>query len=677
MTISDAVFRPFETLIRPLDLPVRPMPDAGPLHLLWHFAKMFRGVLAIVGALSVLSAALGLFVIWALAFVVDGVVAEGASAFLAENGPLLALFAVVIAGVNPLLAFLQETVQSQSARTLLPAAMRWQAYKAVEGQDIAFFEDTFAGQVASRIAQVTGSVQRQMMLAIGTIPRFAIQFVGSVALLAVLAWPLAIPVACWILANGLLAWKVVPVYIERSSRVAAANSRAVGAMTDIYGNIATVKLFAAEDSEAGAVRTVIQETIDTQHREHRYHIVSNTLVVAFNSVLLLGVFVVGLWGMSNELVSVGDFVAAVTITRQLSNSAFAFIGLGQQISGTIGTIGDAMPIMTQRPAIADRPGAKTLRVAQGRIEFDRVSFAYLAGEEGRSKIEDEVAGDEGKSEGEDEDKSNKDKNDKDKNDKGEDEGERRDDIVTSAPVIEDLSLQVGAGERIGVVGLSGAGKSTLMSLLLRLREIDGGAIRIDGTDIRDVTQASLRSQIGVVTQDVALFHRSVRDNIRYGAPFATDLDIERAVEKAEAAGFIGELRDRQGRTGLDAHVGDRGVKLSGGQRQRLTIARVILKNAPILLLDEATSALDSEAEAAIQHNLERLMEGRTTLAIAHRLSTIAAMDRLVVMERGRIVESGTHEELIGRGELYARLWERQSGDFIASDDGVDNGIATA
>ena len=207
-----------------------------------------------------------------------------------------------------------------------------------------------------------------------------------------------------------------------------------------------------------------------------------------------------------------------------------------------------------------------------------------------------------------------------------------------------------------------------MSLLLRLRELDGGAIRIDGTDIRDVTQASLRGQIGVVTQDVALFHRSVRDNIRYGAPFATDLDIERAVAKAEAADFIVGLRDKEGRTGLDAHVGERGVKLSGGQRQRLTIARVILKDAPILLLDEATSALDSEAEAAIQQNLERLMEGRTTLAIAHRLSTIAAMDRLVVMDRGRIVESGTHDELIARGELYARLWERQSGDFIAALD---------
>ena len=626
MSLSDAVFRPFETLLRPLDMPVRPMPDAGPLHLLWHFAKMFRGVLAIVGTLSVLSAGLGLFVVWALAFVVDGVVAQGPTDFLRRNGPLLALFALVIAVLQPLLGFLEDTVEGQSARTLLPAAMRWQAYKAVEGQDIAFFEDTFAGQVASRIAQVTGSVQRQMMLAIGTIPRFAVQFAGSVFLLAVLAWPLAIPVALWVLANASLARKVVPVYIERASRVAAASSRAVGVMTDIYGNIATVKLFAAEDSEAGAVRSAIQETVDTQHRENRYHIVSNTLVIALNSALLLGVFAVGLWGMTVGVVSVGDFVAAATITGQLSNAAFAFIGLGQQISRTIGTIGDAMPIMTQRPAITDRPGAGVLHVTRGRIEFDRASFAYPEGGEAT-------------------------------------EG------AAPPPVVGPLSLRIEAGQRIGIVGPSGAGKSTLMSLLLRLRELDGGAIRIDGTDIREITQGSLRSQIGVVTQDVALFNRSVRDNLRYGSPGATDGDIERAVAKAEASEFIAGLRDKEGRTGLDAHVGDRGIKLSGGQRQRLTIARMILKDAPILLLDEATSALDSEAEAAIEQNLARLMAGRTTLAIAHRLSTIAAMDRLVVMDGGRIVESGTHEALIARGGLYARLWARQSGTSIAADRG--------
>ena len=308
---------------------------------------------------------------------VDGVVAQGALTFLTDNALLLIVFALIVTLGSPLLTFLEESVNGLSARILLPAAMRWQAYNAVEGQDVAFFEDTFAGQVASRIAQVTGSVQSQMMLAVTTVPRFVVQFGGSIVLLVALAWPLAIPVVIWMLANALLAWKVVPSYISVSSRVAAASSRATGAMTDIYSNITTVKLFAAEDSEAGAVRTVMQDTIDTQHREQRYYIVSNTLVIAFNALLIVGTFAMGLWGMLNGFVSVGDFVAAAVITRQLSNTAFVFIGLGQQISRTLGTIKDAMPIMTQRPAIVDRPGAETLAVKNARIAIENVNFTYV------------------------------------------------------------------------------------------------------------------------------------------------------------------------------------------------------------------------------------------------------------------------------------------------------------
>ena len=650
MTISDRIFRPFENLVKPLDLPIRPMPDSGPVALLWHFARMFRVVLVIVGVLSLLSASLSLFIIWALSFVVDGVVAQGAQTFLTQNAVLLTVFGLIVVLGSPVLTFLEEAFNGQSAQVLLPAAMHWQAYNAVEGQDVAFFEDTFAGQVASRIAQVTGSVQQQMMLAVGTVPRFTVQLAGSAVLLLALAWPLAIPVLVWMLANVLLAWKVVPAYISLSSRVAEAYSRATGAMTDIFGNITTVKLFAAEDSEAGAVRTVMQDTINTQHREQRYYIVSNTLVISFNALLLVSTFAVGLWGMLNERVSVGDFVAAAVITRQLSNSSFVFIGLGQQIAKTIGTIKDAMPIMTQRPAIVDRPYAGTLAVRKGSIEFENVKFTYMTVP---------IPGDSDTQVG------SVSANAHDETDLQTKRSTRT--TIThnvSSAIISDLSLTVDSGERVGLVGVSGAGKSTLFSLLLRLRELDSGSICIDGTDICSVTQSSLRSQIGVVTQDVALFNRSVRDNIRYGAPLADDHAILAALEQAEAGDFIQQLHDKQGRTGLDAHVGERGVKLSGGQRQRLSIARVILKNAPILLLDEATAALDSEAEAAIQNNLEKLMESRTTLAIAHRLSTIAAMDRLVVMDSGRIVESGTHHELLEQGGLYARLWNRQSGNFM-------------
>jgi ATP-binding cassette subfamily B multidrug efflux pump len=614
--LVERYFRPFETHIRPLDLPVTPLPDKGPLHLVWHFAKMFRRQLVIVSLLAMISSGLGLAGIWAIAYVVDGVTGLGASVFLLDNAWVLAGFFLLFVIVDPLVFLLRQSFALQAVRILLPAAMRWQAHKAVESQDLAFFEDTFAGQVASRIAQVTMSVHRQMMLAIETIPFLAIQFGGSFLLLLALAWPLAIPVFVWIAANMLVAWAAIPAYMRRSEKVAAAMSRAAGAMTDVYSNIAMVKLFAAEDSEAGAIRKVIGETIDTRHNENRAYILTDSGVYFLNVLLILAVVAIGFWGMSGGWVSIGDFVAGLTVTRSLSHASSSFIGVGQSITSTLGTIRDAMPIMTSRPVITDRPGAAQLAVGKGGIRFDNVTFRYREGEK---------------------------------------------------PVLEDFNLAIAPGERVGLVGLSGAGKSTAVSLLMRLRDVTGGCITIDGQDIRAVTQASLRNSIGVVTQDISLLNRSVRDNIRYGRPGASDDEIREAARAAEALGFIEELKDSKGRKGLSAHVGDRGVKLSGGQRQRVTIARVLLKNAPILILDEATSALDSEAELAIQQNLAQMMEGRTTLAVAHRLSTIAALDRLVVMDRGRIVEEGSHRQLLENGGLYAALWQRQSGGFLALD----------
>jgi ABC-type multidrug transport system fused ATPase/permease subunit len=549
MSFSDFIYRPFETLIRPLDIPATPLPASGPFALLLHFARMFRGVLVAVTLLMVAIEGINLATIWGISFVVDGVSAKGAAVFLQQGWRTLAVLGVLIFPVLPLLIFLGNTLNSQAVAVCMPAAMQWQGHKAVERQDLAFFHDLFAGQVASRISQVASAVQQQIVVSFYRIPLFLVQFVGSLILLATLSWPLAVPVFVWIAANIALAVAAVPHFSERSRRTARARS----------------------------------------------------------------LIAIGFWGLVAGFVTLGQFVASIAIVQRLNANSRTFLQMGQQIFQAVGTIRDAMPVVTTPPTIKDAQDAGPLAITGGEVEFENIRFEYRQGQE----------------------------------------------------VIEDLSLTVQAGEKVGLVGLSGAGKSTLVSLLLRFFDLKEGAIRIDGQDIRSVTQASLRESIGVVTQDVSLLHRSVGDNIRYGRPDASREEVERGAMLAEADGFIADLKDSEGRAGYDAFVGDRGVKLSGGQRQRVAIARVLLKDAPILVLDEATSALDSEAEAAVQGKLALLMEGKTVIAIAHRLSTIARMDRIVVLDKGRIVEEGTPSALLERDGLYARLWRRQTGGYIA------------
>ncbi|HTV68220.1 MAG TPA: ABC transporter ATP-binding protein [Rhizobiaceae bacterium] len=616
MSIADFVYRPFETLIRPLDIPYTPLPASGPFALLGHFTAKFRGVLATVAAMMVAVEAINLATIWGVSFIVDGVTARGAATFLEQEWPTLAVLGVLIFPVLPMLIFLGNTLNSQAVAVCMPAAMQWQGHKAVERQDLAFFHDLFAGQVATRISQVASAVQQQIVVAFYRIPLFIVQFIGSLLLLGALSWPLALPVFVWIAANIAIAVVAVPQYAERSRRTARSRSLITGAMTDLYSNIQMVKLFAAEDSEAGAMRKVMANAIDMQQRERRVHLTTDTGVVLLNVLLTLANAAIGLWGLVAGFVTLGQFVASIAIVQRLNANSRAFLQLGQQIFQAVGTIRDAMPVVTTPPTIVDAPDAKPLAVTAGAVAFENIRFEYRQGQ----------------------------------------------------GVIEGLSLQVRGGEKVGLVGLSGAGKSTLVSLLLRFFDLQGGAIRIDGQDIRAVAQASLRESIGVVTQDVSLLHRSVGDNIRYGRPGASREEMEHAAALAEASGFIADLKDAEGRTGYDAFVGDRGVKLSGGQRQRVAIARVLLKDAPILVLDEATSALDSEAEAAVQDKLALLMEGKTVIAIAHRLSTIARMDRIVVLDKGRIVEEGTPAELLERDGLYARLWKRQTGGYIADTE---------
>ncbi|KPF56064.1 ABC transporter ATP-binding protein [Rhizobium sp. AAP116] len=616
MMFSDRIFTPFERLLRPLEVPYRRIPSDGPLRLVLHFVAYAPKSCLVVLGLSASVEIVNLTVLWGVSHLIDGISSQGLLPYLDAHRWPLAGFVALFFPILPLLIFLCNALGVHVLSVSLPTLIQWHGHKAVESQDLGFFHDQFSGQVASRIAQVAGAVKQQMAAAVRTLPIFFVQMVGSVVLLTALSWPLTLPVLVWIAMNAVIAKQAVPQFSATAKTAARARSRVVGEMTDLYSNIQTVKLFAAEDSEAGALRRVMERSMTAQFRERRIGLTADLLVISSNTLLFIAIFAVSLWGIADGFVTLGEFVAAITITQRLASNSRGFLSLGQQISEAIGTIRDAMPVMTTPPTVVDVPGAKALTVTRGEIRFDRVHFEYH----------------------------------------------------DSQQVIHDLSLSVSAGEKVGLVGLSGAGKTTLVSLLLRLYDLDGGRIVIDGQDVAEVTQASLRAQIGFIAQDVSLLHRSVGDNILYGRPGATQAELEAAAHLAQADAFIADLRDSEGRTGYAAYVGDRGVKLSGGQRQRVAIARVLLKDAPILVLDEATSALDSEAEATIQEKLDLLMEGKTVIAIAHRLSTIARMDRIVVLDRGRIIEEGRPDDLLSAGGLYSRLWARQTGGYIASLD---------
>lgn len=612
MTMSDSIYRPFERMIRPLDIPYRPMPSEGPIPVLLHFIRMFRGAIIAMALTSMMVEAVNLTIIWGLSVIVDGVTSLGVEQFVEQRYILLAGLAFLIFPVLPIAFYVTNILNSHTIGISLPIAIQWQGHKAVERQDLSFFHDLFAGQVASRLNQVAQAVQQQILITFQTAPRFLLQIVGSLVLLLSMSWQLAMPVIVWVAASVLYTVKVVPEFSARGRRSAKQNSLVSGAMTDVYGNIQMVKQFAAEDSEAGALGQTMAKAVDTMHHEQRAYRTSELVIITANMALWLSMLGIGFWGLYDRFLTVGDFVAAVYILQRLSAGSFTFIQMGQQLFKTLGTIKDAMPVMTTPPTITDRPDAPDLSVTRGEIRFERVRYAYTSGR----------------------------------------------------PVIDDVSLVIRPGEKVGLVGLSGAGKTTLVNLLLRFYDIDEGAILVDGQDIRQVTQASLRRHVGVIAQEVALLHRSVADNIRYGRPDATQSEIEAASRAAQADAFIAHLTDKEGRSGYDAYVGDRGIKLSGGQRQRVAIARVLLKDAPILVLDEATSALDSESEAAIQQQLDGIMQGKTVVAIAHRLSTIARMDRIIVLDKGRIVEEGAPAILSAGDGLYARLWRRQTGGFI-------------
>jgi ATP-binding cassette subfamily B multidrug efflux pump len=532
--------------------------------------------------------------------------------FFARHGRELLGMAAVTLIARPFFSAVHDLLVNQTIVPNLTNRIRWQNHRYVMRQSLSFFQNDYAGRVANRILR-TGDALRESAVQVVDALWYVIVYAGSaVALFAHANWRLATPLLAWIVIYAALLAFCIPRMKERSWRASAAGSKLMGRIVDGYGNILTLKLFSRRQREEAYVGEAIAEQTEKLARMTRITTALDAGVTALNSLLIAATSGLALWLWSEGRVTVGDIALATGLVIRISNMSGWIMWVVNNIFGNVGAVQDGITSIARPRAVQDENGARPLQVTEGALRLQDVHFHYDRGH----------------------------------------------------PVFSGLDLDVRGGEKIGLIGPSGAGKSTLVGLLLRLHDLTGGVITVDGQDIARVTQESLRAQIGVVTQDTSLLHRSIRDNILYGNPDATEAQVQAAIRKARADTFIPDLVDGDGRRGLDATVGERGVKLSGGQRQRIAIARVLLKDAPILVLDEATSALDSDTEAAIQESLDLLMSGKTVIAIAHRLSTIARMDRLVVLDQGRIVEMGSHAELLGQGGLYAHLWQRQTGGFM-------------
>jgi ATP-binding cassette, subfamily B, multidrug efflux pump len=568
---------------------------------------------------AILMALIAMTEVWMFSFlgnIVDWLAERDRSTFLQEEGWRLAGMAFIVLVGLPLMVLAHSLLQQQTLLGNYPMRIRWQVHRYLLKQSMTFYQDEFAGRIATKLMQTALAVRECVIKMFDVANYVTVYFIGMLFIVGSADWRLAIPLAGWLVGYVALMAFFIPRLGKVAEEQADARSIMTGRVVDSYTNIQTVKLFSHARREATFAREGMAGFLDTVYRQMRMITGLYGLLYLLNSLCLFVVGVIGISLWLDELVSIGAVAVALGLVLRLWGMSQWIMWELSALFENIGTVQDGIGSISLPRLVEDAPNAKELVVSKGEIEFDRVRFHY------------------GKQKG----------------------------------VIEELTLKIAPGEKVGIVGRSGAGKSTLVNLLLRFYDIEGGRILIDGQDIANVTQDSLRANIGMVTQDTSLLHRSVRDNLLYGRPDATEEMMREAARRAETLDFIAGLSDPEGRKGFDAHVGERGVKLSGGQRQRVAIARVMLKDAPILILDEATSALDSEVEAAIQENLYRLMEGKTVIAIAHRLSTIAAMDRLIVMDRGRVLEEGTHEALIAKGGLYAQLWQRQSGGFLIEDE---------
>jgi ATP-binding cassette subfamily B multidrug efflux pump len=595
-------------------------PPPGLAAFYWHFIRQTRGLYLAMFATGLGVALIDTLVPVFIGRLVGMMAAGDRQAQLALQWPELLAIGAAVLLLRPLIQLADSLVRNNAVNGGVTTLIRWQSHWHVIRQSWPFFQNDFAGRIANRVMNTAMSLRESVVSSIRAIWYILVYGVSALILMASAEPRLALPMLLWMLGYLAFLRVFVPRMRDLSRLSAEARSQVMGRVVDSYSNFPTVKLFARADDEDAFVREAMVE-----HRQRiGAHMRMTTRFMftlsCLNSLLIVGTAAIGvaLW-VRGDIGPVA-LATALPLAWQISNMAG---WVSWEVSGifeNVGVVQEGMETIAVPHGLVDKPDARPLRVAQGAIEFKNVQFSY-----GQP-----------------------------------DRGERQ--------VLDRLSLRIAPGERLGLVGRSGAGKTTLMNLLLRFHDVEGGRITIDGQDLRDVTQESLRAAIGVVTQDSSMLHRSIAANIRYGRPDASDAQVQAAARQAHAHDFIAALRDWTGRSGYEAHAGERGVKLSGGQRQRVALARVILKNAPILLLDEATSALDSEVEAAIQEQLEDLMVGKTVIAIAHRLSTIARMDRLVVMDAGRIVESGTHDELLRLDGHYARLWLRQSGGFLAAEE---------
>ena len=626
-----------------------PSPREGMLKFMWACTKGLRGWLLLF---MILSAGIGIYEAMLFAWIgniVDWLGVYTPQNLWAEKGDMLLLILAVMI-LSPLWIALSSFIHFQTLQGVFPMQMRWRFHQRMLGQSMQFYQDEFSGRVSAKVMQTALAVRDTVMTVTDMFMYVAVYFITSGIILFNLDSLLLIPFIMWFVLVWLAMWYFIPKLKQTAIVQADARALMTGRITDAYANIMTVKLFSHSRRELDYAKNAMGQFLGTVHAQMRWvsylevstHLIS---VILVSSTAGIGIY---LWQQS--AVGVGAIAAATAMALRLNGLTRWIMWQTASLFESIGTVQDGMRTLSAPQTIVDKPNAFILKVSDGRIVFDHVDFSY----EG----EDDATG------------LNKHKSDKPLDNTHEDAIIPAADSAAGtsyAKLLDNFYLDIKPGEKIGLVGRSGAGKSTLVNLLLRFFDVDKGKIYIDGQAIDEVTQESLRQQIGMVTQDTSLLHRTVRENIAYGRPDATDEEIITAAKQAQAWDFIKDLYDDKGNTGLDTQVGERGVKLSGGQRQRIAISRVMLKNAPILLLDEATSALDSEIEFAITESLNDIMTGKTVIAIAHRLSTIAALDRLVVMDKGRIIEQGSHDELLALNGVYARLWQRQSGGFLGED----------